>query len=152
MSTTVVTCEKELEVEGKVYFLTRDPKYAEIKPYTLRYTPEDGFPQTNVERTLHTIRFHNMRLETDLQYEKCGFKVASVSSQMTYADYGDNEKIETVHTKEVEACVKASLNASSAEVLDYVVRLSSLLISCFFDDSAYLMGIRRYVEDIKAGP
>ncbi|KAH8820809.1 methyltransferase [Xylogone sp. PMI_703] len=122
MSTTTITTETNLEVEANVYFLNRDPKYEEVKPYTLRYTPEDGFPQTNVKRTLHGLQFHNMRLEKNLQYEKCGFKVANLESQMTYEDYNDNEKIETIHQREVEACVREALNASSADVLDYVVR------------------------------
>jgi hypothetical protein len=116
-----MSTENNLAVDGKMYFLCRDEKYLEEKPYTLRYTPDDGFPQTNIDRTEYSIKFHNMRTEKDLVYDKCGFRVANLQSQMKYEDYDDGDKVETIHRPEVAECVKDAMKASSAEVLDYVV-------------------------------
>ena len=112
-------------VEGKIYFLTRLLKYVNEKPYTLRYRPdnEDGLPQTNIERTIQPIDFHDLRAPPDLPYESCGFKVVNLDSAMQYEDYEESTKVETIHVREVEACIKAALAAESAEVLDHVVCL-----------------------------
>lgn len=112
--------KKGLGVSGQVYFLTRSDKYATEKPYTLRYKP-DGFPQTNVERTLHSLFFRSLREGPQLDYEKCGFKIAMLKSAMAYEDYDDEQKIETVHQKEIATCVKTAMEASSVHILDYVV-------------------------------
>src|SRR5277367_5546670 len=111
----------DLAVNGNMYFLSRDEKYREEKPYTLRYAPDDGFPQTNIDRTEYSIRFHNMRTEQNLAYNKCGFRVANLQSQMKYEDYDDVDKVESIHRLEVAEFVKQAMKASSAEVLDYVV-------------------------------
>jgi len=121
-------------VQAKMYFLPRDEKYREEKPYTLRYSPDDGFPQTNIERTEYSVTFHDMRTEADLIYSRCGFRVANLQSQMQYEDYDDVEKIESVHQPEVAECVRQAMKASSVEVLDYVVshtypRFHSLMVS-----------------------
>src|ERR1700738_1905866 len=105
-----------LAVEGNMYFLSRDEKYIDEKPYTLRYATEDGFPQTNIERTEYSIKFYNMRTELDLVYRRCGFRVANLQSKMKYEDYDDVKKVESIHQPEVAECVKQAMNASSAEV------------------------------------
>ncbi len=111
----------DLAVEGNMYFLSREEKYNQEKPYTLRYTPDDGLPQTNIDRTEYSIKFHNMRTEGNLVYNKCGFKVANLQSHMKYEDYDEGEKVESIHGPEVAECVKQALKATSATVLDYVV-------------------------------
>jgi hypothetical protein len=120
--------DDNLAVDGNMYFLSRDEKYREEKPYTLRYTPDDGFPQTNIDRTEYSIRFHNMRTEQNLVYDRCGFRVANLQSQMKYEDYADEDRVESIHRPEVAECVKQAMKASSAEVLDYVVSYRSCLV------------------------
>jgi len=116
-----MSLDDDLAVDGNMYFLSRDEKYREEKPYTLRYAPDDGFPQTNIERTEYSIKFYNMRAQQDLVYSRCGFQVANLQSQMKYEDYDDVKMVESIHQPEVAECVKGALKASSAEVLDYVV-------------------------------
>jgi hypothetical protein len=125
-------------VEANMYFLSRDEKYREEKPYTLRYSTDDGFPQTNIERTEYSIKFYDMRTETDLAYSRCGFRVAKLQSQMQYEDYDDVKKIESIHQPEVAECVKQAMKASSVEILDYVVshtysRFHNLMVSVLTD-------------------
>jgi hypothetical protein len=116
-----MSLDDNLAVDGNMYFLSRDEKYQEEKPYTLRYAPDDGFPQTNIERTEYSIKLYNVRAEQDLVYSRCGFQVANLQSQMKYEDYDDVNMVESIHQPEVAECVKRALKASSAEVLDYVV-------------------------------
>ena len=138
---------KDLTVSGKVYFLTRSPIYDEVKPYTLRYRPEDGLPQTNVARTLHNIVFRDLRTQSNLTYEKCGFKIANLQSSLTYEDYDDLNKVERVHQKEVTECVKATLKATLVEVLDYVV----YFVLQFVFREALSEQIGRFDDEIQAG-
>ena len=112
---------RDLHVDAEIYFLSRTKTYDTVKPYTLRYAPDDGFPQTNVERELYTLPIHDMRNDLNLMYDKCGFKVATMRSRILYEDYDDPDKVESIHQQEVTDCVKESLQASSVEVLDYVV-------------------------------
>jgi hypothetical protein len=118
---TTMSQNNNTVVEANMYFLSRDEKYRKEKPYTLRYSTDDGFPQTNIERTEHCIKFHDMRTAADLTYRRCGFRVANLQSQMQYEDYNDVRKIESIHQPEVAECVKQAMQASSAEILDYVV-------------------------------
>jgi hypothetical protein len=110
-------------LKASVYFLTRSPKYTTIKPYTLRYRPENGFPQTNVERTLHEVEIRDMRQYPELRYEDCGFKMVNLgtSGGMQYEDYDDVGKVERVHQKEVMDAVRGALGARECVVCDYVV-------------------------------
>lgn len=110
-------------VIGKINFLSRSPIYDTVKPYTLRYRPAGDISQTNVERTLHEVKLHDMRKEKGLSYDKDGFIMASMESCLQYEDYEDAKMVEDVHQKEVMDVVRTALDAKSVEVLDYVVRL-----------------------------
>jgi len=116
---------EDLNLKASIYFLTRSPKYSVIKPYTLRYRPDNGFPQTNVERILHEIEIHDLRKFPELNYERCGFKMARMKggeNKMRYEDYDDIDKVETVHQREVVDAVRESLGAREVVVCDYVIR------------------------------
>jgi hypothetical protein len=108
-------------IKGNIYFLSRLPAYETIKPYTLRYSSDDGFPQTNVERELHSVNFQDMREAPHLSYDKCGFKVANLENCLAYEDYDDPHKVESLHQPMVSDCVKNALGASSVRILEYVV-------------------------------
>ncbi|TEA13369.1 hypothetical protein C8034_v004994 [Colletotrichum sidae] len=59
-----------MALTGRMHFLARDAKYLHEKPYTLRYAPdpEDGIPQSNIDRVEHELCFHDLRQE-HLEYE-----------------------------------------------------------------------------------
>ncbi|KAH6675314.1 hypothetical protein F5X68DRAFT_278382, partial [Plectosphaerella plurivora] len=120
----MTTGEPANTLSGRMFFLARDPKYQHEKPYTLRYTPapSDGFQQTNIDKTIHEIRFRDLREHTHLVYNECGFVVTPCSSLMDVPDYDDPAKIETVHAAEVAEAVCKALGAKGARMLDYVVR------------------------------
>ncbi|KAF6820119.1 hypothetical protein CPLU01_12844 [Colletotrichum plurivorum] len=114
-----------MPLTGRMHFLARDPKYLHEKPYTLRYAPgpEDGFPQSNIDRVQHDILLHDLRPELELlEYGRCGFMLANCPSAMRYDDYDDSSKVEGVHAAEVTDVVRRALGAASADLLDWVVR------------------------------
>lgn len=114
------------DVEADIHYLSRCDLYKSVKPYTLRYKPPGALPISNVVRVQETTTIHNMRqhLRT-LQYDRCGFQVAELDTQMTLEDFSDVNKIEQVHRPEIEECVKDRMQASSVHVLDYVVSFPS---------------------------
>jgi hypothetical protein len=123
-----MSCNPEdLTVTAPIYFLARSPKYTTIKPYTLRYRPANGFPQTNVERVLHEVEIRDMRTHPELAYEQCGFTMAEMKgcSGMRHEDYDDVGMVEGTHQKEVVDVVMGALGAREVVVCDYVVFSSS---------------------------
>jgi hypothetical protein len=110
-------------LSGRIFFLARNPKYQQEKPYTLRYppAPEDDCPQTNIDKTDHELHFHDLREHTELAYDQCGFMVTPCLSSMGTSDYHDPAKIETIHAAEVTEAVCKALGAKGARILDYVV-------------------------------
>jgi hypothetical protein len=117
-------------LKASIYFLSRHPKYSAIKPYTLRYRPDNGFPQTNVERTLQEIEIRDLRKFPGLSYEKCGFKMVKLteSGGMRYKDYDDLEMVEGKHQREVVDTVRGALGAREVVVCDYVVCISFFIL------------------------
>ena len=110
------------DVEADIYYLSRSDVYKSVKPYTLRYKPPGSLPITNVIREQKATIIRNMRQHPEtLQYDKCGFQFAILDTQMTWEDFSDVDKIDQVHRPEIEQCVKEKLQASSVQVLDYVV-------------------------------
>jgi hypothetical protein len=126
---------EDLNLKASIYFLARSPKYSTIKPYTLRYRPENAFPQTNVERILHEIEIRDLRKSPELKYERCGFKVVRLneSGGMRYEDYDDLEMVEGKHQREVVDVVREGLGASEVVVCDYVVYISFFLFDFILD-------------------
>lgn len=110
------------DVEAGIHYLSRDPIYDTIKPYTMRYQPSDDLPMSNITRKMENTKVYNMRhcLET-LRYETCGFQLVTMESQMTYEDFWDFKKIDQIHRPEIERCVKATMKASDVRLLDYGV-------------------------------
>ena len=110
------------DIVADIHYLSRSDVYKTIKPYTLRYKPPGSLPITNVAREQKATIIRNMRQHPEkLQYDNCGFQFANLDTQMTWEDFSDVNKIDQVHRPEIEQCVKEKLQASSVQVLDYVV-------------------------------
>ena len=110
------------DIEADIHYLSRSDVYKSVKPYTLRYKPPGSLPITNVVREQKATMIRNMRQHPrTLQYDNCGFQFASLDTQMSWEDFSDVNKIGQVHRPEIEQCVKEKMQASSVQVLDYVV-------------------------------
>jgi hypothetical protein len=132
----IMASSENPNLKASVYFLARSPKYSTIKPYTLRYRPDNGFPQTNVERILHEIEIRDLRKSPKLEYERCGFKMVRMKggeNKMLYEDYDDLEMVEGKHQREVVDSVREALGAKEVVVCDYVVYISFFLFDLILD-------------------
>jgi hypothetical protein len=111
------------DVQSNIHFLAKDNVYKKEKPYTLRYPSEDELPQTNFNPEKHeNITIHDLRgQESSFSYEKNGFTVMQLNSQMAYADFGSREMIKTLFLKEVGAMLRSVLGASIVQALEYIV-------------------------------
>ena len=117
------------DVEADIHYLSRSDIYKSVKPYTLRYKPPGSLPISNVTREKECTIIRNMRHHLDaLKYDSCGFQVVELDTQMTFDDFSDVDKIDQVHRPEIEKCVKRTMQASSVQVLDYVVSCLSMCV------------------------
>jgi hypothetical protein len=119
------------DVQSNIHFLAKDDVYKEEKPYSLRYPGEDELPQTNFNPEKHeNITIHDLRgRESSLSYEQNGFTVVHLDSQMTYEDFGSQERIKTVFVEEVGAMLRNLLGASIVQALEHIVGQSTLFLN-----------------------
>lgn len=110
------------DFETSLYFFARCVEHETVKPYALRYQPDDDLPRTNFVAEKRRIKVHDIRrYQASLDFEKCGFRVLSFHSSMQHDDFHDPEKIKNVYLQELRENLKRALGVSHAYVLDYVV-------------------------------
>jgi len=120
MTTEEVSSEKSLNVRASIYFCSRDEKFKNEKPYTLRYDPGGLFPATNIINEEHQVEIQNMRISKP-PYDIGGFTFEEFASKMAYEDYENEICIQKVHIPEIEECLKTSLDATFVQVVDVAV-------------------------------
>lgn len=118
-----------------LYFLARDPKYATVKPYTVRFDPKGKFPYTNIDNIKHRVELSNLRncptnkLSSAFTIQENGFQVITIPERMAYADFEDDETFRAVHVPHILTTLQAELKAKHVHVLDYRVgRDGSMLL------------------------
>lgn len=109
-----------------LYFLARDPKYATVKPYTVRFDPKGKFPYTNIDNVKHSVMLSNLRpavddSSSDFSIEKNGFQVLTIPERMTYADFENDETFRAIHVPHILTILRTELQAEHVHVLDYRV-------------------------------
>jgi hypothetical protein len=107
-----------------MYYLEKEPLYETEKPYTMRYMPEERIPQTNFKKCEQPMTARSMRAPGagPFRFEECGFQLVEFHSKMSYDDFWDNDKIQTLYIQEVRETIKKALGAKFVWVLDYAVR------------------------------
>ncbi|KAK0511024.1 hypothetical protein JMJ35_006576 [Cladonia borealis] len=111
------------DVATHMFFLERDELYDTVKPYVIRYDVKTSVPSENIKRLLCPVTVRDLRvLAEEAPFAQSGFQVLSLASQMSYEDYGDEEKIRTIHVPEVLDIVKANFSADDVHALEHVVR------------------------------
>jgi hypothetical protein len=115
--------QDDRNIESTMYYLEKIPLYETEKPYTMRYLPEDGIPQSNFQKAEKPISVINMRRSDvgPFKFDECGFELIELHSKMSYDDYWDNEKIQKVYIQEVRNAIKKAIGAKFVWVLDYAV-------------------------------
>jgi hypothetical protein len=107
---------------AQMNFLERSEEYLETKPYSMRYEPENGIPQSIVKYEKHEVTIHNLRrCKERLNFASCGFGVMSMETELNYDDFADCKKIESIYLEEVRDKLQQGFNASYVYIMDYVV-------------------------------
>lgn len=111
------------DVETSTYYVNRDEKFKEEKPYELQYQPPGDFPATNVTWSKHeNIRVTDVRgSERDFDIESHGFQICQMRTSLMDDEFDVPEKVETTFLAEVASCVKDSLQADRVLIFDYAV-------------------------------
>ncbi|KAJ4402239.1 hypothetical protein N0V85_005349 [Neurospora sp. IMI 360204] len=121
-------------VESQLGFLKRNPIYDTVKPYSLRYDPEDGTPRQNIETEMVTVTINDARpLRPTIEQQ--GFALTSVPTAMTYHDFFDHDKIERVYAAELQSHLKTFFNVPHVRVIDYAVSLHPTPFFSFYDSN-----------------
>lgn len=116
---------EKMHTPSHTHFLKRDALYEEEKPYSLRYTPPDGFPRSNITLERHEIAVHDIRpVIHERTFKKDGCAVMNLDSQMKYEDWDDEIKIKGVYLAEVADSLCKALDACNVQIFEHTVRLS----------------------------
>ncbi|KAJ5697886.1 hypothetical protein N7488_011570 [Penicillium malachiteum] len=108
-------------VEASMYFLQRDPKYDNEKPYSLRFSPGNSLARSNILRERHEIKVHNMRDVPDLGIDDYGFEILPFSSTLTYSDFATEGNITGRFLPEMARKLRDHLKAAYFVPIDFVV-------------------------------
>ncbi|KAF2502334.1 hypothetical protein BU16DRAFT_612011 [Lophium mytilinum] len=113
----------ETDPQTSIYFLKRNDLYHDEKPYSLRFTPPNDFPRSNIVLEKHDVTIRDIRPRLkDLSFEKNGFTIMSLESKMSYDDYDDEEKLINVYLREVADSLCAFLGAVHVQIFEHTVR------------------------------
>lgn len=108
-------------VHSHMHFLKEARLYEDVKPYSLRFPPEDGLLHSNVQRVRHDIEFNDIRDAGSFDLDSNGFEVIAAPSLMSYEDFGDRRQISKVYLPEMCGYLKETLRASHVLALDFSV-------------------------------
>jgi len=112
------------QVSSSIGFLCRDPLYKTEKPYTLRYPTSEGTPRENIKLEKCPLTIFNA-FSTATSLETCGFCSIELPTRMSYDDFSDATKIESVYAPETADYLERLLGARHVYVIDYNVHTSS---------------------------
>lgn len=114
------------DVRSHVHFLQRDPLYLEEKPYSLRYTPSEGFPRANIKLERHDIMVQDIRPDKDkLLFERDGCRINELKSRMKYGDWDNDSKVKEIYLSEVANMLLKTLGACHVQIFEHTVGDSS---------------------------
>jgi hypothetical protein len=121
-----------------LYFLARDPKYATVKPYTVRFDPKGKYPYTNIENVKHSVELSNLRSilkgsPNEFTFQRNGFQIMTIPEQMTYEDFNNDETFRAVHVPHILTTLQSELKAKHVHVLDYRVSQFERMSHSSFD-------------------
>ena len=118
-------------LESHIAFLERDAKHELEKPYKLQYDPglKSEIPRTNVvSRHYGPVTLHDFRvLEKPMTFEKNGFCVLNMESELSPEDFYDEDKVRRIYYPELQALVVEKFKATRVEVLEHLVSRPSKL-------------------------
>ncbi|CCC14295.1 hypothetical protein SMACR_08858 [Sordaria macrospora] len=111
-------------VMSTMWYLERSPLYDTEKPYSMRYNPDDGVPQSNFQKIRCPVKVKSMREPGagPFRLDECGFQLIQLHSSLEPDDFWDQERVQSVYIQEVKEALKKELGAKYVHVLDYALR------------------------------
>jgi hypothetical protein len=110
-------------VASQTHFLKRDGLYDVEKPYSLRFTPPEGFPRANIKLERHEISIHDVRSTTKpLVFQEHGFQLLPFHSCMQYADFDDDEIVKRIYLREAANLLRDHLGVQKVQIFEHTVR------------------------------
>ena len=106
------------------FFLPRSPHWQKEKPYTLKFQAAKDFPVTSEQRVeVKDILVKDIRgQESSFSLEKNGFAVMQLGElDMTYEDFSNDAKLNSVYLKAVAKELQTYLGASRVQIFDVLV-------------------------------
>lgn len=92
------------------------------KPYSLRYEPPEGFPRSNFASEAHDQSIEDVRgREKELSIQKQGFALLTIEPHMSYEDFDNKDKVESIYFKQVAEGLRTLLDASRVQIFEHVV-------------------------------
>ncbi|KAM0096039.1 hypothetical protein ACP6JD_000529 [Aspergillus fumigatus] len=107
-------------VQASMFFLTPDELHKQQRPYTFKFPPYNGCPQSNMtHEKINGITVENMRgREDQFQLERNGFTILKVNTGLEYDDFFKQKGV-TQYLRLMEGVLKARLGASRVDVFRY---------------------------------
>ncbi|KAL6715522.1 hypothetical protein ACLMJK_006483 [Lecanora helva] len=110
-------------VHSYTHFLERHILYRTEKPYTLRFTPPQGFSRANIKLERHDIFIRDIRgVQQQPSYERDGVAIVALDTKMKYDDFDVEQKIKDVYLVEVVDLLKSVLQAQHVQIFEHTVR------------------------------
>ncbi|KIX10280.1 uncharacterized protein Z518_01362 [Rhinocladiella mackenziei CBS 650.93] len=110
-------------VHSNTHFLKRDELYSTEKPYSLRFTPPEGFLRSNIKLEKHEIDIHDIRNhKSTLNFQRDGVAILDFESKMVYEDYDNEEVVKAVLLKEIANGLKVFLGGQHVQIFEHTVR------------------------------
>lgn len=109
-------------VQASMFFLTPDELHKQQRPYTFKFPPYNGCPQSNMtHEKINGITVENMRgREDQFQLERNGFTILKVNTGLEYDDFFKQKGV-IQYLRLMEGVLKARLGASRVDVFRYGV-------------------------------
>jgi hypothetical protein len=118
-----------------MYHLQKSARYAEEKPYTMRYVPESEIPASNVVRERHQVSVSDMReIRETLSLDRNGFQIERLATPLPYEDFDSHEHIVGSYLSQLEDTLTRLFPESTVDFVSYLVRKSANLISNYCSD------------------
>jgi hypothetical protein len=112
------------DVQASIHFLRRNARFAQEKPYILRYLPDTP------ELLVNNIEFDNVaavtildlrpRLES-INFDSSGIAVTKIDIGMTYEDFSNAAKIEFEYLPQLKQHIRQFLGAKSVTIIPHIV-------------------------------
>lgn len=117
------------DATSTLLYLRKDELHETEKPYKLQYNTEDEIPQQNtVQENRESIPIRDLRGQTrSFSFEKNGFSVLDLESEMEPEDFGNEHKVKDVYYPEIQARLLKYFGAKRVEVLEHQVSYLHLI-------------------------